>query len=305
MNQAVRIEAETVAQTACNLCRGTGHTFLFRKEGYDLVRCNGCALVFVANPPGAVEVGELYSADDDYHTQLFDPDGAEFARMRRVARQHLKVLRKSIPDGSGLSLLDIGCSSGLFLKEAREAGYAVQGVELSPNSSRFAREHFGLTVHNGLLDSAGFAPESFDVITLFVVIEHVPDPLAELVKIRDLLKPGGLLLQSTPNIDGLFPRVSYPLAGKLDYWPHPEPPHHLYQFSVETLTAMTAKAGFETGRVDQTRIDLGYSFGTPEHWKRSKKLVPYALLFAPAAILGPWIGMGDWFYLAARKPAQL
>ena len=305
MNQLARIDPITDAKSAiaCNLCGGSDHALLFRKNGFDLVRCKACGLAFVANPPDDATVGEFYSADNDYHTELFDPQSKAFARMQAVARTHCKVLRRSVADGAGRRLLDVGCSAGLFLNEARSAGFTVQGVELSPQSSEFARSHFGLDVHTGLLDTAPYEAESFDVITLFDVIEHVPDPLAELKAIRKLLKPGGLLLQSTPNIDGLFPRLSYPLARKLDYWPHPEPPHHLYQFSVKTLSAMTAKAGFEPGRVDQLRIGLDYSFGTPEHWKISKKLVPYALLFAPSAIVGPWIGMGDWFYLASRKPA--
>ncbi len=109
-------------------------------------------------------------------------------------------------------------------------------------------------------------------------------------------------MQSTPNIDGLFPRLSYRLAHRLDYWPHPEPPHHLYQFSAATLSALTRKAGYEIVRADQTRIQLGYSFGGPASWKASPKLLAYAALFAPSAVIGPWFGLGDWLYLAARRP---
>ncbi|MEZ5696653.1 MAG: class I SAM-dependent methyltransferase [Sphingomonadaceae bacterium] len=304
MNQISRIEADAGLETAvaCKSCGGNQHRFLYRKAGYNLVRCESCALAFIANPPDSDGISSLYSTTDGYHTGLVTPGDRDWKRMQAIAERHLRVLTRTIPEGKGRKLLDMGCSSGQFLNLARNAGYDVQGLELSPHSSQFARDHFGLSVHTGLLDSAGFEPASFDIITLFDVIEHVPDPMAELQAIYSLLKPGGVLLQSTPNIDGLFPKLSYAASDLFDYWQHPEPPHHLYQFSVQSLSDMTAKAGFKPGRVDQFRIDLSYSFGTMADWKSSKMLFPYAMLFAPISIIGSWIGMGDWFYLAARKP---
>lgn len=293
---------ENASTLACNLCGGYDHRHVFRRYGYDLVRCAGCDLVFVGNPPSEEEVAAFYSAEADYHSELLDPSHEAFARMRGIARQHVAMLRRSVPQPAGLRLLDIGCSSGLFLDEARRAGFRVEGAELSPDTGRFARDHFGLQVHTGDWRNAGYADASFDVVTLFDVIEHLPDPLGELRAIVRLLKPGGLLLQSTPNIDGLFPRLSYLVANAIDYWPHPEPPHHLYQFSTRTLSDMTRKAGYAIARADLTSIQLGYSFGTPAHWKISPKLVLYAMLFAPTAVIGKWIGHGDWLYLAARRP---
>jgi SAM-dependent methyltransferase len=257
---------------ACNLCGGITHAPLFRKRGFELVSCAGCGLAFIANPPDARRLGELYTTAADYHGALLDPADPGFAATRAIARQHLKMLRRSAAEPRGQRLLDIGCSSGLFLDEGRSAGFEVRGAELSADTAAFARSHFGLEVHHGDWREAGFVDGSFDVITLFDVIEHLPDPLGELGAIRRLLKPGGLLLQSTPNIDGLFPRLSYALAKRLDYWPHPEPPHHLYQFSDHTLAELTERAGYEVVR------------------------------FAPVAMIGPWLGMGDWLYLAARKP---
>src|SRR6186713_700694 len=241
------LELPIVAETlvACNLCGGVEHRHLFRKRGFELVRCAGCGLAFIANPPSADDVAGLYSAAADYHGALLDPADPGFAAMRRIARQHAKILRRSVRAPQGMRLLDIGCSSGLFLVEAQAAGFEVSGAELSVETAAFARGHFGLDVYAGDWRGSGFAEASFDVITLFDVIEHLPDPLAELCAIRRLLKPGGLLLQSTPNIDGLFPRLSYALADRLDYWPHPEPPYHLYQFSDRTLPEMTERAGYE------------------------------------------------------------
>ena len=234
------------AGPVCNLCGGRDHRHLFTKKGYGLVRCNACKLAFIANPPDAAGIAALYTAKADYHDELLDPASKAFARMRGIARQHVKMLRRSTGGAEGLTVLDIGCSTGLFLDEARKAGFIVQGAEISPESSAFARAQFGVPVHTGDWRDAGYADASFDVITLFDVIEHLADPQAELAAILRLLKPGGLLLQSTPDIDGLFPRLSLLVAKIIDYWPHPEPPWHLFQFSAATLGAMTEQA--EIGR---------------------------------------------------------
>lgn len=287
----------------CNLCGGPDHAHLFIKNGYRLVRCRECDLAFIANPPDAAGIAALYTAAADYHDTLLDHESEDFARMRGIARQHATMLARSTGPAKGLRLLDIGCSNGLFLDEVRRAGFAVCGAELSPESSAFARSHFDLPVHTGNWRDANFADGSFDVVTLFDVIEHLADPQGELRAIIRLLKPGGLLLQSTPDINGLFPRLSGLVANRIGYWPHPEPPWHLFQFSGRTLGAMTRAAGYEVTRADRTMIGLDYTFGTPASWRRNPKLLPYALVFAPVAMVGKWLGMGDWLYLAARKPA--
>lgn len=302
MGQEMPLTIETGTAVACKLCGGETADLLFRKFGFDLVRCRGCNLAYVGNPPDEEAVKAFYTAQADYHGELLDPQHPSFERMRGIARQHVGFLKRSRPDLGGLKILDVGCSSGLFLSEVRKEGAKVFGAELSPDTAKFARDHFGLDVHQGDWRGAGYELGAFDVITLFDVIEHLPDPKAELEALLPLLKPGGLLLQSTPDIDGLFPRLSYPLANRLDYWPHPEPPHHLFQFSARTLGELTRAAGYDVTRADQTSIHLSYSFGTPQHWRRSPKMLAYAAVFAPVAAIAPLVGMGDWLYLAAERP---
>ncbi|WP_271077820.1 class I SAM-dependent methyltransferase [Aurantiacibacter sp. MUD61] len=290
------------ADVACNMCGSAACENLFTKKDYRLVCCTNCGLAYIANPPDAEGITAIYTAKSNYHDQLLDSGSDEYRRQRRTARQHMQMLRQFRTDPDGLSVLDIGCSSGIFLDEARSAGMVSTGAEISPETAEFARKHFGLSIHQGDWRGAEFADASFDVITLFDVIEHLPDPLGELEALHRLLKAGGLLLLSTPDIDGLFPRASYPLAKTLDYWPHPEPPHHLFQFSQKTLAAMVEKAGFTIEGARHTSIDLSYNFGTPKSWKQSPKMLAYAALFAPVAVLGQAIGKGDWLYLGATKP---
>lgn len=280
----------------CNLCGMSDSETLFVTKGYRLVRCAGCGLAYIANPPTTEELERLYSASASYHATLCDPHSAAFAQQDRIAGQHLQVVRNSASRGR---LLDVGCSTGQFLDRASRAGFSASGMELNAASAEFARSHYGAEVARGTIhDAAG----SFDVLTMFDVIEHVPDPLGDLRRAFELVAPGGLIVLSTPNIDGLFPRLSLRVAKALDYWPHPEPPYHLYQFSVATLGATLGKAGFATTDVRHQAIDLAYTFGQTATLLRSPKRLGYAALFAPLAAVGPLLGQGDWIYVTARKP---
>jgi 2-polyprenyl-3-methyl-5-hydroxy-6-metoxy-1,4-benzoquinol methylase len=281
---------------ACNHCGGNDARLLFVKKGYRLVRCSGCDLAFIENPPTADELAIIYSGAADYHRDLTDPRSEAYAALSRTADQHLDILKKYARNGR---LLDVGCSTGLFLDRAARAGHEVEGVEFSSESAAFARSQFGLTVSEGDVRASPAGP--WDIVTMFDVIEHVPDPSGDMRSVADLLAPGGLFLLSTPDIDGLFPRLSYLLAERLDYWPHPEPPHHLTQFSKRTLAAMLERNGFEVVGVHDTNMALSYSFGAPATLAKHPKMAAYAALFAPIAKLAPLIGKGDWFYMAARK----
>lgn len=292
---------------SCPACQSQSATVLFVKNAYRLVKCRSCDLAYIDNPPDADGIAALYQSDDGYHDRLIDQKSGEYARMDGIARRHMEVLLRHWPEPVGPNgtahILDVGCSAGLFLRRARDAGFAVSGLEMSPRSVDYARETHGLDVRQGAIEDADYADGSFDIITLFDVIEHLANPYAAAKQLAKWLKPGGILLMSTPNIDGLFPRVSYLPSKALDYWPHPEPPHHLFQFSEKTLAELARQAGLEPTRADHFCLPLSYSFGTMHSWRISKKLVPYAAAFAPFAVVGPWMRMGDWIYLASRKAA--
>lgn len=286
--------------SACILCGETANRPVFSIKGYDLVECAACNLAYIANQPDDAELARLYSGGEGYHAALKDPSSPQWAAIARTARAHMKFMNRVPAKGR---LLDVGCSTGQFLNLARRAGYAVSGIEFSDDSRDFAAGQFCLEVEAGSIHDTTIATGSLDIVTMFDVIEHVRDPLADMRAAWRLLRTGGWFVLSTPNIEGLFPRLSRPLARRLGYWPHPEPPYHLYQYSVRTLAASLERAGFEIGPVAHRRIPLGYTFGTLATLSRSPKRAAYAAMFAPAALAGPWIGQGDWFYLAARKPA--
>src|SRR5439155_6595773 len=113
-------------------------------------------------------------------------------------------------------LLDVGCALGDFLMEAKDAGWDVEGVEISHYAAQRARAR-GLRVTAGRLEELDLPAASFDVITLYDAIEHLTDPVATLAAVHRLLVPGGLLHLVTPYVG----RVQARLLGR--HWSHYKP----------------------------------------------------------------------------------
>ena len=139
------------------------------------------------------------------------------------------------------ALVDVGCGAGAFLARMRDLGWSVAGVDLDPAAVRQARA-LGLEVHEGDLASAAHRDNRFDAVTLRHVVEHVANPMALLRECWRVLKPGGVLSAVTPNADSLGHR----LFGA--DWRGLEPPRHLQVFTVPSLGALVARAGFQSVR---------------------------------------------------------
>ena len=284
-------------ELACNVCGSDYRTTVWTKEGYRIARCASCGLLYVENPPAPGELQAHYSFAAGYHQRLA-VDGAHVELHAGEARANLRVLNRNARAGR---LLDVGCSTGLFLAAARDAGWDARGLEYSADSARVARERHGRDVDQGELLPGRYDPASFDVVTMWDVIEHLPDPRAALRVVHEILKPGGLFVAKTPNADGIYPRVSFAVAAAVGFWGHPEPPGHLYQFSVATLGRLLRDSSFAIRRVHHQRIPIAYSFGDMQGWFRSAKWLAYSCVFAPLALAGPLFCRGDAFTIVARK----
>jgi 2-polyprenyl-3-methyl-5-hydroxy-6-metoxy-1,4-benzoquinol methylase len=140
------------------------------------------------------------------------------------------------------NVLDVGAGYGLLVHElARRFGWRVQGVELSEQESRYARERLGVDVRTGLLGAAGFAGESFDVVASFEVIEHVADPITFLREQAACVRPGGHVLVMTDNFESA---AATRLGAAFPKWiPHT----HVSHFGPESLRRAVLAAGLTPG----------------------------------------------------------
>ena len=173
----------------------------------------------------------------------------------RAALRRRRALRYLPFVGEG-RLLDYGCGAGGYVATMAAAGWRAEGMDLSEAAVAAGREA-GLTIHQGVLPGAELPSESYDAVTLWQVIEHLPSPLATLRALRDLLRPGGLLLVACPRIDSLPARWFGACWHDLDL------PRHLWHFTPATLTRHLESAGLETVRSWAVRRPSGIrrSFG--------------------------------------------
>ena len=138
-------------------------------------------------------------------------------------------------------LLDFGCGGGKYVAQMAAAGWNAEGLDLSPDAVREAEES-GLTIHLGTLPGADLPPASYDLVTLWHAIEHVPGPKATLEAIRPLICPGGRLVVVCPRLDSIPARWFGPLWYGLDL------PRHLTHFTRATLGRHVEAAGFAVER---------------------------------------------------------
>lgn len=202
---------------------------------HTIVECNRCHLVYTNPRPSHSDLIKSYGAVED---SLYLQERA--GRVLTFSR-HLVPIEKITGPANGRKLLDVGCYTGIFLDIASQKGWEAWGVDPSQWAVVQARGR-GLHVIEGTLASLDGVDGSFDVVTMWDVIEHVADPCGEMRSAWRLLRPGGLLVTHTMDIDSLFARVMgarWPWLMEM----------HIYFFSKKTLGAMLEKAGFRVLRI--------------------------------------------------------
>ena len=196
-----------------------------------LATCPSCGLGWQVHPPGAEALDAAYASlrDETYV--------AEGDNRRRTFERGQRLVRRYAPPPS-VDLLDVGCSAGLFLEVAMAAGWNAWGIEPSTWLSERAKAQVGDRVVTAKFDDAAVAGRQFDVVTMWDVLEHVPDPGGFLGTARRALRPGGVLALNVPARDTW---VASLLGGK---WPLILP-EHLFYFSRPSLTQWLTRAGFD------------------------------------------------------------
>lgn len=135
-------------------------------------------------------------------------------------------------------LLDVGCGNGLFLGRMKELGWDVVGLEPDEEAARFAREKWGVRVEICAIHAARLERASIDVISMNHVVEHLSDPVRDLRRVREWLRPGGFVVLTTPNMKSIGHRRWR------EAWKHLDPPRHLFLFSKASLGRVLQAAGF-------------------------------------------------------------
>lgn len=239
------VKATAPSAAACNLCGGTATLPLREASLSHLVRCASCGLVRVREMPTPDTVQKIY--DENYyrnansHVMGYENYEADMPNILKTARRRLRLIERyrSAPG----RLLDVGCALGFFLEAARQKGWDVTGIDISACAVAAAKKRLGSNVFCGQIQQMRFAEASFDVVTMWDVIEHTANPLQQLLECHRVLQDDGLLVLCTPDIGSRVAQVTgerwmgFKLADE-----------HLYYFSRDTAQRMLNQAGFETLR---------------------------------------------------------
>lgn len=226
---------------SCNLCGKDDAAPVAVQNGFRVVRCRACGLVYVDPRPRDEDLPPLYAS---YHARE-GGDAASWDRlMAGIFREAAEILcsgRNGSPPGR---LLDVGCGHGGFVSTMLRRGWAAEGIDPSPAAvaSAIAR---GLPVRLGTIEDEPFAGEPYDAVTLFYVLEHLGDPLAALGKAHSLLAGGGTLVVRVPDTTPVVRILSTVGLGKGLY----DPPFHLFDMSPRVLRKMLEASGFADTRL--------------------------------------------------------
>jgi 2-polyprenyl-3-methyl-5-hydroxy-6-metoxy-1,4-benzoquinol methylase len=252
----------------CNLCGSNNYEIIypsrydkadpekiietFRSSGDEvlidqLVQCIKCGLQYL-NPRLRQDlILEGYSGGTD-ETFVSQIEGRE-----RTFEKSLNLIESLIP-GKG-RILDIGTAGGSFLGVAKHHGWDVQGCEPSKWLAEWGSSHYGINVHPGTVFDMKLDDAMFDVVTLWDVLEHTPDPSAVLKECRRILKPGGLLIVNYPDIGSSIARI---MGRKWVFLLSV----HLYYFTNETIRKILENTGFDIVKEKKhwQILELGYIF---------------------------------------------
>jgi SAM-dependent methyltransferase len=232
---------------SCNLCGADQperiavlRDFAFDLPGeFNLVRCGVCGLIYYRNRPGPEEINQFYPSEYLPYRKAIQDERSIFirwARFRNINKRR-QLVEKAVFQ-SQKRILDVGCSTGIFLDSMRRAGWETQGIEINPDAAQYARLRLGLNVITGQLKDNDFENESFDAVTFWDVLEHTFDPKNSLIEVHRLLKPGGVVAMTLPHWESLDRR----LFGK--QWIGFDPPRHLYIFTTPVLRDLMQRTGF-------------------------------------------------------------
>ncbi|WP_411682049.1 class I SAM-dependent methyltransferase [Clostridium thailandense] len=241
----------------CIVCDNAQHTLIFKKSNYEVVRCNKCGMVHIEPMPTLEEtIGYYQSYGQAQYTEEYIKQNINKTYVEGRFEFYKNLLLKYYNEGS--SVLDIGCHCAEFLKVLKNANFDVYGLEVSKSISKAVEENLNIPVYNVDISKLS-TDQKFDVISALSVLEHTPNPDIMIKKIYNLLKDDGYLLLEVPNVDSYESQaVLYFFSQTLNYWFHPTPPIHLYEFNKVTINSFLNKYGFqiiETGTAQPFEYD--------------------------------------------------
>lgn len=220
-----------------------------RDHRFDVVQCAGCGFLRLRQQPSPKELESFYQ--ESYYR---GEDCSRFPAVIERAVRWFRLwrawhVRAWLPPRA--RILDVGCGRGIFLAAMKEWGHEVAGTQLSHTAASYIRNRLQVEVFEGELPGIPYPDESFDLITMWHVLEHTTNPRLYLEKAAALLRPGGRLLVEVPNAASLTAQW----AGL--EWLHWDIPRHLFHFTPGSLETLLGETGFSIVRTSRFSLEYG------------------------------------------------
>ncbi len=238
----------SLVEVSCNICNSKAKEIISKTNIGNIVRCKKCGL-FYRNP-------RLSDRDekDKYKHQIYD-ESCGIVEDKTKKEIFVSILNK-LEHHKG-KILDIGCADGYFLALARERGWEPYGIEISDFLLRKARESLGGKQIIGVpLKMANFPPNSFDVISMWDVLDHLTDPLGELKEIGRILKKKGLLIIRVRNMAYHILMIKLFKNNFLGIIQNPAV-FHLYGFNNKNMKVLLEKANLSKPKIRNSKLRSG------------------------------------------------
>ncbi len=287
---------------SCPVCQGRPAAVRRVVRAGKVAACGACGAWYRIPRPSSEELAKIY--DQKYYRPWGLDEDEEISRITKRATfaPLLRLARELIPKRQeALRVLDVGAATGMLLEMAAASGAEVYAVEPNPYSAGIIRQRLGTDrVYEGDLNACDFPHQSFDLITMTDVIEHLPDVHRTLQTAAVLLRPGGVLMITTPRIDSL----SRMLMGA--NWLHFKVEHIQY-FSSRAVRLALQKAGFTKVRISGHSKSLTFDYlhkqlQTYPHWMLTPALNVVGRFLKPTARRRPIsYRCGEMLVLASQK----
>lgn len=221
----------------CPICGPSASAVLrYSFDPYKVVACSSCGLNYLSPRLTQEAILKLYKDEAYYNSNVAGQGYDEYLEIsENWEKTFTRRLKQIAPYKSSGRALDIGCGPGYFLSAAQKMGFDVYGLDPSDYIVEMAKKAWGERVQLGLIESANYEPESFDLIVAFDTFEHIYDPNKFLQAIHSFLKPGGVLAITTPDPTSTLSKIS----GK--NWVSYKLPEHVFYWSPETIRRVLKK----------------------------------------------------------------
>jgi 2-polyprenyl-3-methyl-5-hydroxy-6-metoxy-1,4-benzoquinol methylase len=237
-------------------CSFSQNRIVYDFDNWKIVECKKCKLMFLNPFPTLEELKRIYNAEYYFNKQFYDVKNnnlygyTDYVTERFIKQLHyrniIREIKRLLPKGNErkLKLLEIGCGLGFFLDVASDYDFQVLGTEFNEYAIEFIKKNYGFEVKKGELKREMFAKNTFNVVAMFDVIEHLRNAFTTIEIIHDILTPQGMLILTTMDSKSLVSRL---LGKRLEDFRRTR--EHLLFFSRETITKILKQYGFEVIKI--------------------------------------------------------